>query len=128
MINSSQVFIVDSCVFPCKSRCALGSPLLPSTSVLDFTRGEWPVWKPPEKSNADNNGDQSVNEEHPLKSDKATLSVHFLKAGRDETYDGGRHLSGCEVTSNAFAGTRRRVEEREVVRHTRPHARNDDTE
>ena len=46
-----------------------------------FTRWSWTIRKPPEKYEAQGDGDHTVDEEHPLKADKALGAIHLLEAG-----------------------------------------------
>jgi hypothetical protein len=77
-------------------------------SVFAWWRG--PIRKPPEKTEAERDGDDAVDEEHPLEADEALGAVHFLETGGYKAHDCGGDLGCCEVLADAFADARRWVE------------------
>ena len=128
MVDAPQVVVVDLCVPACEGGRAAREPL----EILG-TRGlgagsQGPVGKPPEEDDADSNGDDAVDEEHPLEADEAALAVHFLEACRHQAHDSGGDLSRSEVLADAFARPRGRVEEGEIIGHSGPHAGNEDAQ
>lgn len=93
-----------------------------------FARWQRPLWQPPEESDANNYGNDAIDQEHPLEADEPAHAVHFLKASRDKTDNGGGKLCGRKVLADSFADTGGRVEERQIVRHPWPHPGYDDTQ
>ena len=107
---------------------AAGNPFVPTCFLWKFPRREWSIWKPPKQTEADNDTNEAVQEEHPLDPKETSQSIHLLETGRDETNDGGRYLGCCEVLAYPFPGSGWRIEECQVVSHARPHACNHNTE
>lgn len=108
------------------------APRQPSEILTPFREGfpgrSRSIRQPPNQYEADDDGDQAVEQEHPLEADQAAVAVHLLEAGGHEPDDRGGDLRRGEVLPDALAGARGRVEEGEVVGHAGPHACDDDAE
>lgn len=128
MVDAPQVVVVDLCVPACEGGRAALQPLEILALGRFDTGSQRPVGKPPEEDDADGDGDDAVDEEHPLEANEAALAVHLLEASRDQAHNSGRDLSGSEVLADAFTRAGRRVEEGEIISHSRPHAGNEDAE
>lgn len=129
VVHALQVVVVDLSVTALQRGRASGYPSEISLLLGErFPRWNWTVGEPPEEEEADDDGDESVEEEHPLEADQAAVAVHLLEAGGDETDHGRGDLRRGEVLTDALAGAGRGVEEGEVVGHAGPHACDDDAE
>lgn len=91
-------------------------------------RWEGTVGKPPQKHEAEDDGQRAIDEEHPLEAHEPAESVHLLEAGRHEPHDGGRDLGGGEVVADPLPGAARGVEQGQIVAHAGPHAGDDDAQ
>jgi hypothetical protein len=69
MVDSREVVIVDKSVLACQGGFAGRNPAMPTLSLPYFSRSKRSIWKPPEQANADENADEPIEKEHPLKPD-----------------------------------------------------------
>jgi hypothetical protein len=103
--------VMDNGIAALQRRSTDGDPAHQSVALGSvFTWWCGSIRKPPEKTEAESDGDNAVDEEHPLEADEALCTVHFLEAGGYKAHHCGGNLRGCEVLANAFADARRRVE------------------
>lgn len=128
MIDSLQIMVVDFSVATCQCRTAPWKPTQVLLSGCLLARCSWSIGKPPEEDDTNSDGDDAINQEHPLEADQTLITVHLLKTCGDQTDDSGRNLRSGVVLTDALSGSRRRIEESEVVGHSRPHAGNDNTQ
>ncbi|PNY25928.1 Uncharacterized protein TCAP_04124 [Tolypocladium capitatum] len=124
MVDAFEIVVVNKRIL---ARERLGSgrhPLQPPGTPPLLPRGQGPIGEPPQEDEAQHDGDDAINQKHPTEPDEPPGAVHELEARRDEADHGRRHLGRGEVHADSLAGPRRRVEERQVKCHARPHARN----
>ncbi|KAJ0164131.1 hypothetical protein CTA2_1679 [Colletotrichum tanaceti] len=125
MVDPTKVMVVNDGVLARKGfRCGW-KPLQPGRPLTLLSRRKGAVGKPPEQAETKDDGDEAVDEEHPAETYEATKAIHELEAGRYETHDGSRKLGSRKVHADSLAGPRRRVEQGQIVGHSRPHACND---
>jgi hypothetical protein len=92
VVDSRQILVVNPRIFACQSWLGLGQKLEPTTSIANFARWKRPIRKPEKERDTDEEANDTVEQEHPLKSDKATHAVHLLKACRYQAHDSRRDL------------------------------------
>lgn len=128
MVHAPQVVVVDLGVAAGQRRGTARDPAQVFLLRRLLARRRGSVREPPEQHDAHGDGDDAVDEEHPLEADQAVGAVHLLEPGGHETDDGGRDLRGGVVLADAFAGPRGGIEQGEIVGHAGPHAGDDDAQ
>ena len=65
MVHSSEVAIVDNCIFSSQSRLAMRNPLPPAGPAWSHSRRKGTIGEPPQETNADDYSNEAVKKEHP---------------------------------------------------------------
>lgn len=128
VVDTSEIVVMDNGILALEDFGGLGEPLEKS-GVGSFLAGsQRTIREPPEKNEAQDNSHETVEEEHPAETHETAITIHELEACGDETDNGSRDLRSSKVVTNSLGTSRGRVKQGKVVRHTRPHARNDQSE
>lgn len=128
VVDTSEIVVMDNSILPLEDFGGLGEPLEES-GVGSFLAGsQRTIREPPEKNEAQDNSHETIEEEHPAESNETTIAIHELEACGDEADNGSRDLRSSEVVTNSLGTSRGRVEQGKIVRHARPHSRNDQSE
>src|SRR5690606_28474784 len=96
MVDAPEVVVVYNGLLAGQSLRRWREPLPETTALSHLARDKGTVGQPPQEDEAEDNGDQAVDQEHPAKADQAPKTIHELEASGHKSDHSSRDL-GCGI-------------------------------